>query len=128
MLDIFTLSVLFLTDCETKSASPVISLATKSINPDGLISSLDDSEPKNMNNLESEVVFCWSKNGYIVLLDSTTGGVLSSMSTHLEQLNGVSIHFLGEYSLDSTCQGLFLLQLYNNCLCRGHRFFPRRLQ
>lgn len=97
VLDISSSSVLFLTDSVSDSSSPVISLGVKSFpNTNNSINSLKDSNLDTSENPTRNVVFFMTKDGHIVVCDSTTGKILASQSLHLKESSAISMYILGE--------------------------------
>ncbi|GAV76073.1 Synaptobrevin domain-containing protein [Cephalotus follicularis] len=81
MLDITALSILYLTDSMSDSSSPVNSLAMKIIHDsDSFLRIPNDSESRSSENKEQSVVFVMTKDAHIVIVDSTTGNIVSSQS------------------------------------------------
>uniref|UniRef100_A0A5B7BCF9 V-SNARE coiled-coil homology domain-containing protein n=1 Tax=Davidia involucrata TaxID=16924 RepID=A0A5B7BCF9_DAVIN len=94
MLDISSVSVLFLTDCVTSSSSPAISLAVKTF-PDPHNNSLDHSENRTSNASARESVFILTRDAHIVIMDSATGNMISSWSMHPnKESTAISIYIL----------------------------------
>lgn len=97
VLDISSSSVLFLTDSVSDSSSPVISLGVKLFpNTNNSTNSLKDSNLDTLENPTKNVVFFMTKDGHIVVCDSTTGKILASQSLHLKESSAISMYILGE--------------------------------
>lgn len=94
MLDISTLSVLFITDSLSNSNSPVLYLAVKSL-PD--TSNLITSPKDSGINTKKEALFFMTKDARIVICDSTTGHILSSQSIHQKESNAIYMYIIGKY-------------------------------
>ncbi|KAK3229058.1 hypothetical protein Dsin_000939 [Dipteronia sinensis] len=98
MLDISTLSVLFLTDSISDSSSPVRSLAVKSFSDtNSIANSTKDSNINTSTDSTKSVVFFMTKDGHIVVCDSTTGFILASQSIHSKESSVISMYILGKY-------------------------------
>ncbi|GFZ15014.1 transducin family protein [Actinidia rufa] len=93
MLDISSLSVLFFTDSLVSSSSPVISLAMQTFPTPSI---LDHSE--NRNEAEKEVIFILTIDAHVVVIDSTMGNMISSltMEEHSTELTAISLYILGK--------------------------------
>ncbi|KAK3229090.1 hypothetical protein Dsin_001038 [Dipteronia sinensis] len=95
MLDISTLSVLFLTDSISDSSSPVRSLAVKSYSDtNSIANSTKDSNINTSTDSTKSVVFFMTKHGHIVVCDSTTGFILASHSIHSKESSAISPYIL----------------------------------
>ena len=93
MLDISSLSVLFFTDSLVSSSSPAISLAMQTFPTPSI---LDHSE--NRNEAEKEVIFILTIDAHVVVIDSTMGNTISSltMEEHSTELTAISLYILGK--------------------------------
>ncbi|KAK1396923.1 putative transducin family protein / WD-40 repeat family protein [Heracleum sosnowskyi] len=80
MLDVSSSKLLFLTDCISRSSSPLVSLIVKSF-PDTLSNSLDLSKDEKSIEPVDEVAFILTKNAHITIIDSTRGDVISALPT-----------------------------------------------
>ncbi|XP_057476584.1 uncharacterized protein LOC130764380 isoform X2 [Actinidia eriantha] len=91
MLDISSLSVLFFTDSLVSSSSPAISLAMQTFPTPSI---LDHSE--NRNEAEKEVIFILTIDAHVVVIDSTMGNMISSltMEEHSTELTAISLYIL----------------------------------
>ncbi|KAG5558001.1 hypothetical protein RHGRI_008044 [Rhododendron griersonianum] len=94
MLDIRSLAVLFLTDCLSNSNSLAISLAMPTFPI--ACGNLDHSGNKTSIESAVEVIFILTRDARIVVLDSTTGNMISSLSMHSTELSAISIYILGK--------------------------------
>ncbi|PQQ14007.1 lethal(2) giant larvae protein homolog SRO77-like isoform X1 [Prunus yedoensis var. nudiflora] len=96
MLDISTLSVLFLTDSVSNSSSPVICLAMKSFSDTGSsLQSPENSESKNLGDPGNGLTFIMTRNGHIVVIDSSSGNMISSWPMHSQkESTAVSMHLI----------------------------------
>lgn len=94
MLDIRSLAVLFLTDCLSNSNSLAISLAMPTFPI--ACGNLDHSGNKTSIESAVEVIFMLTRDAHIVVLDSTTGNMISSLSMHSTELSAISIYILGK--------------------------------
>ncbi|KAI5346587.1 hypothetical protein L3X38_014466 [Prunus dulcis] len=96
MLDISTLSVLFLTDSVSNSSSPVICLAMKSFSDtSSSLQSPEDSESKNLGDPGNGLTFIMTRNGHIVVIDSSSGNMISSWPMHSQkESTAVSMHII----------------------------------
>ncbi|XAR65951.1 hypothetical protein NMG60_11011970 [Bertholletia excelsa] len=92
MLDISSLSVLFLTDSLSSSNSPVISLAMRTL--PNLHSELDPSGNKTSTESMKELIFFLTRNANIAVMDSTTGNIMSSQAMHPMESTAISIYIL----------------------------------
>ncbi|KAH7854128.1 hypothetical protein Vadar_010404 [Vaccinium darrowii] len=94
MIDVRSLSVLFLTDCLYNSNSPAISLATRTF--PSTRGSVDHSGNKTSNESSKEVIFILTRNANVVVMDGTTGNKISSLSIHPteSELSAISIYIL----------------------------------
>lgn len=96
MLDLSTLSVLFLTDSVSNSRSPVKALAVKSFSDTiSSVSNPEDIESKSKaDHVESEV-FIMTKDAHILVLDDNNGSILCSQSLQSEaELSVISMHII----------------------------------
>lgn len=117
MLDISTLSVLFLTDSVSNSSSPVICLAMKSFSDtSSSLQSPEDSESKNLGDPGNGLTFIMTRNGHIVVIDSSSGNMISSWPMHSQkESTAVSMHIIGEHSqLKHKILLLFLFCLFSS--------------
>ncbi|KAL5734318.1 hypothetical protein ACOSP7_032179 [Xanthoceras sorbifolium] len=95
MLDISTLSVLFLTDSISDSSSPVISLAVKSFSDtNSVVNSPQDSNLNTSSDSTKSVIFFMTKDGHIVVCDSTTGFIVASRSIHPKESSAISMSII----------------------------------
>lgn len=94
MLDIRSLAVVFLTDCLSMSNSLAISLAM----PKFPIACGNLDHSGNTTSIESaeEVIFLLTRDAHIIVMDSTTGNIISSLSMHSTELTAISIYILGK--------------------------------
>lgn len=80
MFDVISSKLLFLTDCISRSSSPVVSLIIKSF-PDTLSNSPDLFKDEKSIEPVDEVAFILTKNAHITVIDSTRGDVISALLT-----------------------------------------------
>ncbi|XP_052199360.1 uncharacterized protein LOC127806244 isoform X2 [Diospyros lotus] len=92
MLDISSLSILFLTDCLSSSSSAAVSLAIKTFPHSHGI--LNCSENRTSNEFAKEIIFILTRDGDVVAMDSTSGNMISSQSMHQTELAAISIYIL----------------------------------
>ncbi|KAK1570619.1 hypothetical protein Q3G72_004612 [Acer saccharum] len=105
MLDISTLSVLFLTDGISDSSSPVRSLAVKSFSDtNSIANSTKDSNINTSTDSTKSVVFFMTKDGHIVVCDSTTGFILASQPIHSKESSIISMYILGNEAKNESAQ------------------------
>ncbi|XP_071929907.1 uncharacterized protein [Coffea arabica] len=90
MVETSALSVLFLTDALC-SSSPIISLAVKTL-PD--TESLKQSEIGTSNESAKEVAFILTRDSHVVLVDSSTGNVVSQPIHPMEESTAVSLYII----------------------------------
>ncbi|XP_050209690.1 uncharacterized protein LOC126660311 [Mercurialis annua] len=97
MLDISTLSVIFVIDTVSNSESPVKSLAVKSFPG----TSTEDIEPKSKaDHVKSELVVM-TKDAQFVTVDGSSGTIISSQSLQSERdLNVISMHIIEDLISD----------------------------
>ncbi|KAI3470889.1 hypothetical protein Pfo_027552 [Paulownia fortunei] len=89
VLDTSSPSVLYVTDCVSSSRSPVISLAVKTS------SGTNENSVKNPDNRTesesaTEIAFVLTRDAHMVLMDSTTGNMISSQPVHPKE-NSIAI-------------------------------------
>ena len=89
MLDIGSLSILFLTDCLSSSSSAAVSLAIKTFPHSH--GNLNCSENRTSNEFAKEIIFILTRDGDVVAMDSTSGNMISSQSMHQTELAAISI-------------------------------------
>ncbi|KAK4436503.1 Syntaxin-binding protein 5 [Sesamum alatum] len=77
VLDTSSPSVLFVTDCVSSLSSPVISVAVKS-SPDNCENSVNNSDDGTGSESSTQIVFFLTRDAHMVLMDSTTGNMISS--------------------------------------------------
>lgn len=95
VLDTNTLSVLFHANCVATTSSPLISLAAKPFSDSPfLISSPKDSKFKSSGN---GIILLLTKDAQILLIDGTTGSMISSQLKHPDESAAISIHIFGKY-------------------------------
>lgn len=101
VLDTNSLSVLFHTSCIAGSSSPLISLAVKTFSDSPyLINSPKDSELKSSNDTGNGIILFLTKDAHIVVIDGTTGSMISSQLTHPEESTAISMYiFEGSTSI-----------------------------
>lgn len=98
MLDTNSLSVLFHTSCIAGSSSPLISLTVKTFSDSPyLINSPKDSELKSSNDTGNGIILFLTKDAHIVVIDGTTGSMISSQLTHPEESTAISMYIFGKY-------------------------------
>ncbi|XP_058207273.1 uncharacterized protein LOC131320562 isoform X1 [Rhododendron vialii] len=101
MLDIRSLAVLFLTDCLSNSNSLAIAMPTFPI----ACGNLDHSGNKTSIESAVEVIFILTRDAHIVVMDSTTGNMISSLSMHSTELSAISIYILeSSFSPEGSCE------------------------
>lgn len=88
-------SVIFVTDCISNSKSPITSLSVRTCptrqNPD------DKSDNETESASGPEVVFVLTKDAQMVLMDCSTGNMISSQPTNPEEKSiAISMHILGK--------------------------------
>ncbi|KAK4403399.1 Syntaxin-binding protein 5 [Sesamum angolense] len=77
VLDTSSPSVLFVTDSVSSLMSPVISVAVKT-SPDTCENSVSNSDDGTGSESATEIVFFLTRDAHLVLMDSTTGNMISS--------------------------------------------------
>lgn len=98
MLDIRTLSVLFITDSVSDPNSPIISLAVKSfLDTSSLIDSPKDSDSNTLNDPKKGLMFYMTKDAHIVVCDSSSGHFLTSQSIQPKDSTAISMYIIGKY-------------------------------
>lgn len=98
MLDTSSLSVLSVTDSICSSKSSIISLAVQSF-PNFYQESDNSSAGETGIDSVEEAVFVLTRDAHMVLMDSTTGTLISSQPIHPKENSvAVSLNFLGKYS------------------------------
>ena len=108
MVETSALSVLFLTDALCGS-SPIISLAVKTL-PD--TESLKQSEIGTSNESVKEVAFILTRDSHVVLVDSSTGNMISQPIHPMEESTAVSLYIIGKHNSLST-----YILLLHPCAC-----------
>lgn len=94
MIDVNSSQVLFLSESVSISHSPVISLDVKICPPHNL----EDIVNKNSNESVRELAFILTKDAHIILIDSTTGNVISSQLIHQNKDSvAISMYIIGKY-------------------------------
>ncbi|CAK9173543.1 unnamed protein product [Ilex paraguariensis] len=95
VLDISTLSVLFLTDSVSASSSAVISVALKTY-PNTSSDNLNHHEKEMLNESSSrEVAFILTRDAHIIVMDGITGNMISSQPMHpRKESTAVSMYIL----------------------------------
>ncbi|KAL8463043.1 hypothetical protein ACS0TY_033889 [Phlomoides rotata] len=94
VLDTSSPSVLFVTDCVSISKSPVMSVAVKSC-PDTCPNSVEKSDNGTESESAPEVVFVLTRDAHMVLMDSSTGNMISSRPMYpTENSTSISMHLL----------------------------------
>lgn len=96
MLDVGSSKLLFLTDCISRSSSPVVSCIVKSF-PDILSNSLEISKDKNSIEPVDELGFILTKDAHITVIDSTRGDVISALLTQpKKESTALSMYIVGK--------------------------------
>lgn len=100
MLDLSSLSVLFVTDSFSNSGTLVKFMALESLSGDiSFRSNPEDIETQSKVDHPKSEVFVMTKDAHIYVIDDMTGCVVSSQSLqHQKELNVVSVHLIGEYA------------------------------
>ncbi|CAK9172123.1 unnamed protein product [Ilex paraguariensis] len=94
VLDISTLSVLFLTDSVSASSSAVISVALKTY-PKTSSDNLNHHEKEMLNESSREVAFILTRDAHIIVMDGITGNMISSQPMHpRKESTAVSMYIL----------------------------------
>lgn len=98
MLDISTMSVLFLTDSVSNSSSPVTCLAVKSFSDTSNSSHCpEESESKNLDDPGNGLIIVMTRNAHIVVIDGASGNMVSSWTMNSKkELTAVSMYIFGE--------------------------------
>lgn len=95
MIDVNSSQVLFISESVSTSHSPVISLDVKTCPPPH---NLEDIVNKNSNESTRELAFILTKDAHIILIDSTTGNVISSQLIHQNKDSvAISMYIIGKY-------------------------------
>ncbi|KAM1406799.1 hypothetical protein ACFXTH_001430 [Malus domestica] len=104
MLDISTMSVLFLTDSVSNSRSPVICLAVKSFSDTSNTSHCpEDSESKSLDDPGNGLIIVMTRNAHIVVIDGASGNMVSSWTMNSKkELTAVSMYIFedGDFLCD----------------------------
>ncbi|KAK9159096.1 hypothetical protein Scep_005670 [Stephania cephalantha] len=98
VLDINSLSLLFLTNCLPASSSPVVSIVVKAF-PDmsSLLNSPKNSGLLKLNDHGDEAIFILTRDSHVVIVDGTTGKVATPRPMHpKEESTGIGIYVLGK--------------------------------
>ncbi|XP_042036243.1 uncharacterized protein LOC121782456 isoform X1 [Salvia splendens] len=98
VLDTGSASVVFVTDCISNSKSPITSLSVRTCptrhNP------ADKSDNETESASAPEVVFALTKDAQMVLMDCSTGNMISSQPTHPKEKSiAISMHILDQCHL-----------------------------
>ncbi|XP_057979666.1 uncharacterized protein LOC131165686 isoform X2 [Malania oleifera] len=120
MLDICSLSVMFVTDCVSSSISPIISMAVHILeDTHSQTNSPNSPESISLNNPGKWAIFILTNDAHFSLMDASTGNMISS-SMHLKNdsvaismhiLEGVSSEVIGEkHSLNSSHKSELIIE------------------
>lgn len=96
MLETTMLSVLFLTDTLSNSSS-IISLAVKTL-PGTESNSLKQSEIGTSDETAEEVAFVLTRDSNVILVDTSTGKMISQPIHPLEESTAISFYMLGKHN------------------------------
>ncbi|KAF8396949.1 hypothetical protein HHK36_018585 [Tetracentron sinense] len=98
VLDISSLSVLFITDCVSGSSSPVISIVVKAFaGIHCLINSPKHSGSKSPDDPAEGIMFILTRNAHIVVTNSVTGNLIGSRVMHLKkESTAISMYVIGK--------------------------------
>lgn len=96
MVDVISSKLLFLTDCISRSSSPVVSLIVKSFLAT-LSNSLDLSKDEKSIEPVDEVAFILTKNAHVTVIDSITGDVINALLTQpKKESTALSMYIVGK--------------------------------
>lgn len=95
VLDTGSASVIFVTDCISNSKSPITSLSVRTCPTRHNLADKSDNETESAPG--PEVVFVLTKDAQMVLMDCSTGNMISSQPTHPKEKSiAISMHILGK--------------------------------
>ncbi|XP_057786448.1 uncharacterized protein LOC131003899 isoform X2 [Salvia miltiorrhiza] len=98
VLDTSSASVIFVTDCISNSKSPITSLSVRTCptrhNP------VEKSDNETESTSGPEIVFVLTRDAQMVLMDCSTGNMISSQPTHPKEKSiAISMHILDQHHL-----------------------------
>ncbi|XP_050207178.1 uncharacterized protein LOC126656614 [Mercurialis annua] len=104
VLDMSSLSILFLTDSVCSPSSSVISVTwAKYENIASLVKSPKHSETNILKNPANEVIYFLTKDGVLNIVDGSTGGMISSRPWNLKKKSiAISMYVIDDHTLDSS--------------------------
>ncbi|KAK6122036.1 hypothetical protein DH2020_044219 [Rehmannia glutinosa] len=98
VLDTSSPSVLFITDIVSSSSSPVISLVVKT-SPDTHENSVKNPDNQTESESATEIAFILTRDAHMVLMDSITGNMISSLPMHPKEKSiAINMYLLGKYA------------------------------